>query len=409
VKRRALLQALPGALIGCAGKQVQPAVAPKTGAERITGCVQEIGTQKALCPLPGRPSHSNIYDDALVVLVLLRSGRRAEAEKILLTLAAAQYSDGSIPFNLELAFGAVPPHIRSGALAWAGYAATEYIDAQPAPAVKDPTREKIVTMAHRVAGYLLSRQAKGEDPRAGLVLGGRGTFRYELAGRKLREIFVDGERDWASVEHNIDAFFFLKALARITANESYHQASIRIANALMQRAWDDGRGQFVRGMTADGADRFFTLDCASWGGLFLHSIGDFDLAKRCFAEADARYRSSAPHARGHKPYASGPLIESWALRQQAPEAQRKADWSTFQVVWPEGSAGVALLGARLGRIDRAREILRDLEPLRNADGSLPNASDEVEYELDRGPAIGGTAWVELVRIELDGGRPTLWT
>jgi hypothetical protein len=80
------------------------------------------------------------------------------------------------------------------------------------------------------------------------------------------------------------------------------------------------------------------------------------------------------------------------------------------MVWPEGSAGVALAQWRAGHVDRARAIVDALEPLRAEDGSLPTATVDVPFTLDTLPSVAGTAWVALIRFELErpAGRPTLW-
>jgi hypothetical protein len=368
--------------------------------------VRRIGPDAALCPVPGRPDRSAIYDDALVAMVALREGRRHDAGLILGTLAATQWSDGAIPFNVALDGEAAAPYVRSGALAWVGYAAVEYADAGR----DGPHRDDIVRMAHDIARYLLDHQIADEgDPRAGLVTGGRGIYTYALGDGELRETFVDGERDWAAIEHNVDAFFFLRALGRVTGRAVYADAAARIGRALERRAWVDARDQLTRGIGTGGAESVFALDGASWGGLFLHAVGEQARAVRCLSAA-GRYASSserAPRVRGHKPYAEGPVIESHALRERASGPLRQRRWENFGTVWPEGSAGVALLAARVGQADRAHAILEALESARDAAGALPSATDEVPYELDTSPSLAGTAWVELVRTELAGG-PKLW-
>ncbi|MCW5833241.1 MAG: hypothetical protein KIS78_12645 [Labilithrix sp.] len=86
------------------------------------------------------------------------------------------------------------------------------------------------------------------------------------------------------------------------------------------------------------------------------------------------------------------------------------DWSALDAVWPEGSAGVALAAWRAGRDGRAREILDALEPLRAADGSVPTSTVEIPFVFDTRPSVAGTAWIELVRFELERprGAPTFW-
>jgi hypothetical protein len=363
------------------------------------------------------PSSGRIatYDSALITLVLIRAGDRARAARVLLGLAALQDGDGALPFSFTLP--APDPgarYERAGAVAWAGYAAAEYLDAEEG----GPARDEVLRFAHRAAAYLLARRVTAAgDPRDGLVRGGRGTLRYVVEGDAVRELLEPGEVTWVSVEHNIDTFFFLRALARATGTQAYADAADGIAQALVARAWDARRGQFVQGIDRGGPDEQPALDCASWGAVFLEAVGEGERAERAFATADGRYASrDAPSgAPGHRPYGAGPVLADPALARHFAGKKRPgeitdATWDRLGIVWPEGSAGVALAAWRTGRGRRASAILDGLEALRARDGAMPTASVDVPFEFDRAPSLAGTAWVELVRFELERprDRPTLW-
>lgn len=350
------------------------------------------------------------YDSALMVLVLIRNGSREEAASVIDALAALQRSDGSLPFSFELPRpDEKSAYVRSGAVAWVGYAAAEYLDADR----RGPSRDRALTLARGAADYLLGRQVLLEgDPRDGLVRGGEGTYRYDVDARgRLREWFEAEDIAWTSVEHNIDAFFFLRALARVTGEARYASAAARIAAGLA-RTWDGARGQLARGVTEDGADDVSALDCASWGSVFLAASGDRDRAETSAAIADAAFASRDPRssARGHRFRRRGPLVEGAVLLRVLGPKLPARDWSELDAIWPEGSAGVALAALRVGRADRARAILDDLEPLRAPDGALPTFTVDIPFVFDTKPSIAGTAWVELVRYELarPPDRPTFW-
>lgn len=346
---------------------------------------------------------SAVYDGALVALVHVARGERAAAAQVLEGLAAVQSEDGALPFSFGPE-GPDPraPYVRSGALAWVGYAAAAYLDAERG----GPSRAVVVALAHRAAAYLLAHQVRApSDPRDGLVTGGAGTYRYDEAGGRVREIYVPGDVGWASTEHNIDAYFFLRKLARVTEAPRYAAAADRIGRALRERAWLADAGQLARGVGEDGLDRGLALDCASWGALFLAAQGDRLRAETAFAVADARY---GVQLAGHRPYAHAPVYATEPLRRLFGPRLPSTSWDTLDVVWPEGSAGVALAALRLGRRERARAILDALERLRDPAGALPTATLEVPLELSAGPGVAGTAWALLVRAELDGARPLLW-
>jgi hypothetical protein len=348
------------------------------------------------------------YDNALLALYLMRQGRREDAGRILAALAQLQERDGAIPFSFVWPRpddGAI--YIRSGAAAWVGYAATEYLDAERG----GPARPEITAMAHRIADYLLARQVRrAGDPRDGLVLGGSGNYRQELAGDQVREVFIPGEVDWASTEHNIDAYFFLRDFGVLAGDARLQRAAAEIANALQERGFDAASGQLARGVGAAGPDAALALDCASWGALFLQASGDALRAETALGSAELRYRSqvTAPPARGHRPYAHAAIIENRALA--AHYHLPVENWDELAAIWAEGSAGVALAALRLGRPERAREILAELEPLRAANGGMPTFTIEIPSQLDDHPSLAGTAWVELVRYELSrpSGAAILW-
>jgi hypothetical protein len=67
---------------------------------------------------------------------------------------------------------------------------------------------------------------------------------------------------------------------------------------------------------------------------------------------------------------------------------------------------VALAALRLGKRDRAEQILAELEKMRRPSGALPDFTREVPGEFDGEDSVAATAWVELVRLEMS--RPTLW-
>lgn len=89
-------------------------------------------------------TRSFVYDNALMALLLLRKGRRSEAGQVLNTLAKNQREDGSLLFSYPI--GNAPTgdiYVRSGAVAWAGYAAVAYLQAEKG----GPYREAITKFA----------------------------------------------------------------------------------------------------------------------------------------------------------------------------------------------------------------------------------------------------------------------
>jgi hypothetical protein len=349
------------------------------------------------------------YDNALLALYLLRRGEREQAALLLQALGALQREDGGLPFTFKWPQPELDnPYVRSGAVAWVGYAAVEYLNADRG----GPARDAIIRLAHGVARYLMDRQVAGaDDPRAGLVRGGIGAFELEFSHGEARERYTPGEVAWASTEHNIDAYFFLRDFAQLTGEARFAQAAQRIGAALLTRGFSSEAGQLVEGISAAGVDRAYALDCASWGALFLLAAGDSLRAETALGGAEWRYRSREPAtgATGHRPYAHARIIANVALAEHYSELG-VSNWDDVEGVWPEGSAGVALANLRLGRRARAEEILAELEKVRAPEGGMPTFTADVPLDFDRLPSLAGTVWVELVRYELerDAGAEVLW-
>lgn len=416
-----------GSLGGLAGLALvlacsAPAAAPPARSASTSTASAMAYLRGSLVPWPSSDSSARLaltdpqshrvatYDSALMVLVLIRNGSREEAASVIEGLAGLQRPDGSLPFSFELPRpDERVAYVRSGAVAWVGYAAAEYLDSDR----RGPARDQALALARGAADYLLGRQVrKPGDPRDGLVRGGEGTYRYDVDARgRLREVLEAEDIAWTSVEHNVDTFFFLRALGRVTGEARYASAAARIAAGLA-RTWNGARGQLARGVDATGADEVSALDCASWGSVFLGASGDRDRAETSAAIADAAFASRDPRssARGHRFQRRGPLVEGEVLLRVLGPKLPVRDWAALDAVWPEGSAGVALAAWRVGRADRARAILDELEPLRSPDGSLPTFTVDIPFVFDTKPSIAGTAWVELVRFELarTPDRPTFW-
>jgi hypothetical protein len=348
------------------------------------------------------------YDNALLALYLMRTGQRPLAGKILAALGRLQRSDGSIPFTF--AWPMPEPHalyVRTGAVAWVGVAANEYLDAEAAGA----DREAVIKLAHLVAQYLMERQvSEPSDARDGLVLGGYGTYVSSVQEGKIQETYLPGYVEWAATEHNIDAYFFLRDFARITGKQRFADAAERIATALRAR-FMPVRRQLVQGVSRGGTDRSLALDCASWGALFWLAADDEAHAATSLQSAETHFASHDPNGvAGHRPYARARLIADPRLAEVMRAKLPAERWDDVAGVWPEGSAGVALAALRLGHVQRARDLIEQLDRLRTKGGGLPTFTMEIPFVFDALPSLAGTVWVELVRDELrrEDGKEMLW-
>lgn len=348
------------------------------------------------------------YDVALFALEALREGEPDTASRLLGALSTRQTPDGGLPFSFRLA---APPEtpalVRSGAVAWVVYASARLLDT----GLPAGQKEAIAALAHRGAGYLLARQIRAPgDPREGLVTGGSGRYVYERSGAGVTERFEPGEAAWAAAEHNVDAAFALAALGAVTGQARYAEAARRVSAALEARLWSPEAGQFLAGVGPQGPDATPALDAASWGALYWAARGRAAEAAAACRTARTRYASLDPAtgARGHKPYAGGPVYESGALQAVYGPTLPAPRWSGVAGVWPEGTAGVAMAACRVGDAAGALGLLADLAPLRRADGRYAGFSREVPYLFERAPALAGTLWARWAAAEAAGQAPFVW-
>jgi hypothetical protein len=336
---------------------------------------------RALSPL------SFTYDDGLAALAFLAGGETTRAHDVLAGLASIQAPDGSLPFAYDTTAHVVASELRrSGAIAWAGYAAVRYEQATGDRAFR--------AFAEGVGDWLIDHQVTATngfastDQRYGSVLGGP-------------------DVEWASTEHNVDAYFFLRDLGRLpSAGEQYAPAANAIADSLVFHHWDYWRGRFFTGVTTSWPDPTRALDVSSWGGLFMLAIGRADLAAQAAATLsdfdvtgkpvvastdldryNTTYSSLGPFA-GYRGYAGDPGTDD------PPDH-----------VWAEGTWGALLLRARLGEDVSADvaslQALQDVDP---AGGYLQvtEGRRSPPYENHVWPATAPTAWAVMVLRDRGG-------
>jgi uncharacterized repeat protein (TIGR01451 family) len=184
--------------------------------------------------------------------------------------------------------------------------------------------------------------------------------------------------DWLSTEHNLDAYFFLRDVGLLTGNTSYRDAAGRIKQSLLTNHWNASYGCFQQGI----GDTTKSLDAASWGVLFLLSIGQRDKAASCLDFIEANFPRTPTCTIGGVPK----TISGY-----------KPDVNT-NVVWSEGSLGVALAYERAGDQAKHDEIVSEIWKMQGPkDGivyACPPATDFSDWE-----SVAGTAWMVILQSD----------
>ncbi|MFO7729699.1 MAG: hypothetical protein R6V86_02935 [Spirochaetia bacterium] len=357
-----------------------------------------------------------VYDSALAAIVFAMTGRDREAEDLLLALSRQLRSDGSLWFgvNLQNEWPSEEGHtgatVRSGASAWAGYAATFYLrkklqagqtsqaDTASAPAfhTEDRIGRRILFFAEKTARHLLSLQITDrEDPRYGLITGGQGTYNLKAENDgSVSSEYSDEQIGWASTEHNIDAYFLFRDLALLTGGTRYQRGAEILSEGLVS-LWDEERRQLIQGIKEAGRrDTVLPLDTASWGSIFLRQAGYPDKADAALSAGIERFQLERS---GHyRPYAADQVFLDPQVSQSYFN-DPDITWNQLDIAWPEGSLGMATALIKAGRYEAALQII-DAAREYTENGAVQYASLEVPHQFSTYPSVASTAWL-VIAIE----------
>ncbi|MBI3018730.1 MAG: EpsI family protein, partial [Deltaproteobacteria bacterium] len=307
-------------------------------------------------------SRSSIYDDALGLIALTMSGYHAEAEGIIEAFERIIMDNGELWFSYNThnewpsSWDHSEATIRNGASSWIGYAIAFYVQKRlfENPSLKNsPNIKRWVALSQKIADRLLQDQIlNSQDSRFGFMTGGKG--RHDLVWDKTQgkvvEKFKEDKIEWASIEHNLDLYFLLKVLAELTQDQKYEKAKTVLGEVLLKKAWSEKMGQFYRGMRLNGPDEAQALDCASWGLLFLKSIGEHSKAQKILKAMENYFIFDSLHqVEGYRPYYKGYVFDEFSINKLFYPHYPQKSWSDIQMVWSEGSLGVAMAYLKMGQ------------------------------------------------------------
>ncbi|MFH0918929.1 MAG: hypothetical protein V1913_01090 [Fibrobacterota bacterium] len=348
---------------------------------------------------------SFLYDNAIAAIAFASTGEWERAEKLLLTLSTLQRYDGSWWFNYNLGVewpSETDPDfalVRSGAVAWAGYAYCFFLENHPDLPEASRLRALFLNTARKIAGFLEAVSiADSSSPLHGLVTGGSNTIalRMDSTGTPV-EKWTALPITWASSEHNIDAHLFYSHLYTLTRDTVYKTRAESIANSMMRVLWSEKDGQFFRGIKGDGAvDSVLALDCAAWAGAFLRNIGRADLAVRCLTTVERDYRNTYDGLTGYRPYIRTPVHETKRINAYYYPEKPDMQWGGFPFCWMEGGYGVLLAMDAAGKTEEARTLLKAWTMRFSPDtlGGIPYSVAEkaVPYQFTLWKSVASTAW-----------------
>ena len=357
----------------------------------------------------GRRSYT--YDAAIAAVAFSAAGEYPRAENILLALGRLTDESGQLWFayntnnawpNEADAGGAV---VRTGTVAWAGYAATFYLrmtaDRPVAPADRR-IRDRILDLARRTARYVTDRQITDTgDPRYGLATGGHGSYELEVNEEgDVVEVYDPAELSWTSVEHNIDAYFLLRDLYHLTGEVAYREAAAAMGEGL-ESLWSPEAEQLIRGVNPDRTrDDVLPLDTASWGAMFFLARENRERAEATLEAVDRRFLVERDGHAGYIPYGNSSVYENDAINEFY-FGDPDATWGDVAPLWMEGSLGVATAHGKAGNQGAAQEIVEAMHAYRHDNGGFQYADREVPHQFTTYRSVASTAWYVLAVAVLE--------
>jgi len=375
---------------------------------------------------PGHPvfrflsGRSYIYDNALAVIAFTMTKHYQQAESILLALNRLTTKEGTLWFgyNTQNSWPSQKDHEgatqRTGATAWVGYSIVYYLQKRLEEnenfLLEDSLAKKFLQFSEKIANFLIRKQILDKnDLRYGLITGGFATYNLKLSSdsKSITEEYIGNPVKWVSSEHNIDAYFFLRDLGRIT-NKSIYKISSTLIRTELLRIWDPNSGQFFRGIKeSQTIDRYLPLDAASWGAIFLMAIGDHQKAKISLAATGQFYSSSGKSLKGYAPYFKESVYENAQINNHYYQQTPNMTWNKLRLVWGEGSLGVAAAFAKSGDRSKAHMIIEDIKALEVA-GGIRYASKEIPFRFNTFPSVASTAWLIISSQLLINPKDLFW-
>ena len=286
------------------GSPAATGIFPIQGRQGLLASYDKIPLGDPLAFLKGR---SWTYDDAMGAIALLAQGRTQDARMVLSALQKLQAADGSIGFSYQIDSSYADTRVRTGTMAWIGYAMAFY--------QRVTGDRRFQSSAVAIAQKLKSLQLS-----SGSLQGGPDVH-------------------WVCTEHNVDAYFFFREMYRVTGQSDYSATANRIKMSLLTNHWiTAGIPHFQQGI----GDNTPALDANALGALFLNAIGQPAMAAAALNYVEATCMTQK--------LISG---STRVVTGYSPDANRGT-------VWVEGTMTVAVAYQRLGQTAKSASILQNV-------------------------------------------------
>ncbi len=313
-----------------------------------------------------------LYDQALALLWFSFSGDESSARALAQTLVHLQQGDGSWSFSFQPQNGVVDDeeYVRTGAVAWAGWALAYHA------ATMD--NEEAKQAAARARSFVKDNRVDAPDSTIdGLYTAGRGYHDPEI-GERTPNVPVQ----FVSTEHQFDVHMLLRAFDDTEATA--------LEQRVMEMLWMNDQNRFAMGTDARRLDQTRALDAAgSWGALWLLSIDRPQTAHRSLQYTLESFPADdAEITGGFMPY----LDEVDGMKPN------------HELIFVEGSLGVALAALRLDNPPVAHQVLEMVIQLTDGtDGGVPYAN-LTTGDFTEDAAAAPTLWFLMLHREMTTGQ-----
>lgn len=310
------------------------------------------------------------YDNALALLWFAWRGDRERAGGLAETLMYLQNEDGSWGFSFSTtnADDYHAQYVRSGTVAWAAHALSEYGHRYAQP--------RAIRAAERASHFLDRMRLPKNGPAQGLVSAGRGSPQTHPDAPPRTSL------PYAVTEHQFDAQVVLERFDPMVADN--------LAGRMMRSLWIDDEGRFAVA-AAKKRDTKRALDAAgAWGVLWLLGRDHQEKAHASFEYTEEHFRTRDGQLIGYRPYAD-------------PVEDYDVDRSEGHI-FVEGTMSMGLAAWRIGNEERAEQILETGARLgcRGQPG-LPYSNVE-RPDFSTRPAIASTIWFLFFEREMRTGQ-----
>ena len=191
----------------------------------------------------------------------------------------------------------------------------------------------------------------------------------------------------------------------MTGDSRYSDAADSIKAALMRTAYDPVNKRFVQGVSSDGLDGAWAIDCCTWAGKQSISIAGIQIAKDCAATAYNEFFVTGKtilNSTNKEHYNTTYKIDT-PVDGFKPYSNRDGGYNGApEIVWTEGTLGYCALQAALGNWSEVSRLLEEVIKIQNCTNStggvlyVTETHSSLPWEFHVWESVVSSAWLYLV-------------